>query len=273
MTSNSYHIIHVDFILFRFHITISLCHVFYKFQFLSSTCMTYHIIFKRIYTYTMANRTISNHIRCIQGQIRRIPIHNRLMLLSRPKPLIKSLVPITFHDLGCPFKTFCFVKLNFHFQKCRDPNPRLDPVGGSKLEPVYSDVFNQNIYFVLLNFSFQKCRDPNPRLDPVGGSKLEPDLLRHFQLSFQNICLCYSILDFLMSRKHFFSGNPINTYNFKRPLTFTFNKMHLQNNAFLQHQCNVKILIQTQFSIPSFGFLICDFTYDYRIDIHDRFSC
>ena len=30
---------------------------------------------------------------------------------------------ITFHDLGCPFKTFCFVILIFHFQKCRDPNP------------------------------------------------------------------------------------------------------------------------------------------------------
>ena len=151
--------------------------------------------------------------------------------------------------------------------------PYLTRLADPSWSPVYSDVFNQNIYFVLLNFSFQKCRDPNPQLDPVGGSKLEPGLLRHFQLSFQNICLCYSILDFLITRKHFFSGNPINTYNFKRPLTFTFNKMHLQNNAFLQYQCNVKILIQTHFSIPSFGFLICDFTYDYRIDIHDRFSC
>ena len=39
------------------------------------------------------------------------------------------------------------------------------------------------LFSVLLNFCFQKCRDPKPRLDPVGGSKPEPGLLRHFQLS------------------------------------------------------------------------------------------
>ena len=44
-----------------------------------------------------------------------------------------------------------------------------------------------HLVIVLLNFRFQKCRDPNPRLDPVGGSKPEPGLLRHFQLSSQNI--------------------------------------------------------------------------------------
>ena len=127
MTSNSNHIIHVDFILFRFHITTSLCHVFYKFQFLSSTCMAYHIIFKRIYTYTMANRTISNHIRCIQGQIRRIPIHIRLMLLSRPKPLIKSLVAITFYDLGCPFNPFCYHFIKSSFSKMLRPESPTRP--------------------------------------------------------------------------------------------------------------------------------------------------
>ena len=40
---------------------------------------------------------------------------------------------------------------------------------------------------VLLSFRFQKCRDPNPRLDLVGGSKPEPGVLRHFQSSSQNI--------------------------------------------------------------------------------------
>ena len=44
-----------------------------------------------------------------------------------------------------------------------------------------------HLVIVLLNFLFQKCCDPNPRLDPVGGSKPEPGLLRHFQLSSQNI--------------------------------------------------------------------------------------
>ena len=144
---------------------------------------------------------------------------------------------------------FVIVLLNFHFQKCRDPNPLLDPVGGSKLEPVYSDIFNQNIYFVILFFYFQKCRDPNLRLDPVCGSNLEPGLLRHFQLSSQNIC--FVLLNFLFSkvsrsesstrperrvrtgarftptflikRKHLFSGNPMTIYKFKTPITFTLN--------------------------------------------------
>ena len=56
--------------------------------------------------------------------------------------------------------------------------------------PVYSDIFNYLLKIfclVLLNFRFQKCRDPNPRLDQIDGSKLEPGLLRHFQLSSQNI--------------------------------------------------------------------------------------
>ena len=112
-----------------------------------------------------------------------------------------------------------------------------------------------HLVIILLNFHFQKCRDPNPRLDPVGESKPEPGLLRHFQLSSQNIlfgfikffvfksvatripdstqlanpsrslvysdisnyllktcCLCYSILDFLITRKHFNLGKPINIY-------------------------------------------------------------
>ena len=44
-----------------------------------------------------------------------------------------------------------------------------------------------HLIIVLLNFRFQKRRDPNPRLDPVGESKPEPGLLRHFQLPSQNM--------------------------------------------------------------------------------------
>ena len=40
---------------------------------------------------------------------------------------------------------------------------------------------------VLLNFCFQKCREPNPRLVSVGESKLDPGLMRRFQLSSQNM--------------------------------------------------------------------------------------
>ena len=189
----------------------------------------------------MAIQNKSNHINFIQVQIRLIPIHVRLFITITTEAINQLPLEITFRDLGCPLNHFCFRFINFHFQKCRDPNPLLDPIGGSKLEPGLLRRFQSKHSFHFIKFFyFQKCCDPNPRLDPVGGSKLEPGLLRHFQLSFQNICLCYSILDFLITRKHFFSGNPINTYNFKGPLTFSFNKMHLQNDAFLLCPCNVK---------------------------------
>ena len=45
------------------------------------------------------------------------------------------------------------------------------------------EVINQILLvIILLNFSFQKCRNPNPRLDPIGGSKPEPGLLRQFSI-------------------------------------------------------------------------------------------
>ena len=122
MTSNSSHITYVGFYPFQvpyhYHDRItSMCHVFFKFQFISSTCMTCQIIFKtNLYIYNGK----SEHIKYRKGQIR----------------LIHCLI---------------------------------------------------HLVIVLLNFSFQKCRDLNPRLDPVGGSKPEPGLLRHFQLSSQNI--------------------------------------------------------------------------------------
>ena len=125
--------------------------------------MTDHIQNKLIHIQWQI-RTYQSHITYIQGQIRRI--HHLIHLV--------------------------IVLLNFRFQKCRDSNPRPDPVGGSKPEPGLLRRFqlsSQNICLVLLNFHFQKCRDPNPRLDPVGESKPEPGLLRRFQLSSQNICL------------------------------------------------------------------------------------
>ena len=43
------------------------------------------------------------------------------------------------------------------------------------------------IYLFIYILFFQKCRDPKPRLDPIGGSEPEPGLLQRFHLSSQNI--------------------------------------------------------------------------------------
>ena len=55
-----------------------------------------------------------------------------------------------------------------------------------------------HLVIILLNFRFQKYRDPNPLLDPVGGSKPELGLLRHFQLSSQNIL--FGFINFSFSK-------------------------------------------------------------------------
>ena len=74
---------------------------------------------------------------------------------------------------------------------------------------------------VLLNFRFQKYRDPNPRLDSVGGSKPEPGLLRHFQLCSQNILFGLfhlrlfnyaETLHFRQAHKHLQNNAFISTY-------------------------------------------------------------
>ena len=123
-------------------------HIFYMYDMLD------HIQSKLIHLRWQIG-TYQSHIKYIQGQIR----------------LIYRLIHLV------------IVLLNFHFQKCRDPNPRLDPVDESKPEPGLLRNFqlsSQNILFGSIKFRFQKCRDPNPQLDPVGGSKPEPGLLRHF---------------------------------------------------------------------------------------------
>ena len=162
MTSNSYHIIHVDFILYRFHITISMCHVFYKFQFISSTCMAYHIIFKQLIHIQWRIRTYQSHNKCIQGQIK----------------LIRRLIHLV------------IVLFKFTFSKVSQPESPTLPdwwiQDGARFTPTFSIIISKHL-LGFINFHFQKCRDPNPQLDPKGGSELEPGLLRHFPLSSQNI--------------------------------------------------------------------------------------
>ena len=95
---------------------------------------------------------------------------------------------------GCPFNCFSYRFIKFSFSKVSRPEsgPDSTQLADPNRSPVYSDIFNY--------------------------------LLKTF-------CLCYFILDFLITRKHFILGKPINIYKFKRLITFTFNKMHLQNRS------------------------------------------
>ena len=95
----------------------------------------------------------------------------------------------------------CGIQIIFIFKSVATRIPDLTRLANPSWSPVYSDVFN---------YLSKTC------------------------------CLCYSIFDLLIKQKHFLSGNPMTIYNFKTPITFTFNKMHLQNDAFLPCPCNVK---------------------------------
>ena len=95
---------------------------------------------------------------------------------------------ITFYDPGCPFNSFSYHFIKFSFSKVSRPESPTPPCWRIQAGARFTPTFSIKIFcLVLLNFCFQKCRDLNPRLDPVGGSKLELGLLRHFQLSSQNI--------------------------------------------------------------------------------------
>ena len=186
MTSNSYHIIYVDFILFRFHNIILFVLLPYIMSFASFNSYLLHVwhvrsYSKQTYIYKMANRNISSHIKYIHGQIRLIPIHIRLIIITS-EAINQIPLTIIFHDLGCPFNFFSYRFIKFSFSKVSRPESPTRPgwriQAGARFTPTFSI---KTFCLVLLNFYFQNCRDPNPLLDPVGGSKLEPDLLRHFQ--------------------------------------------------------------------------------------------
>ena len=172
---------------------------------------------------------------------------------------------------GRPFNSFSyrFIKiLVFKSVATRIPDSTrlVDP----SRSPVYSDVFNyllKTFCLVLLNFRFQKCRDPNPRLDPVGESMPEPGLLRHFQLSSQNILFVLShfrlfnyaeALHFGQAHKHLHS-------------TKCIYKIMLLYNVYVMYKILVQILFSNHF-LSFFTFQFCDFTYGYRVNIHDRFN-
>ena len=86
------------------------------------------------------------------------------------------------------------------------PEPNLTWLANSNQNP--GDALLILLFYILLSFIFQKCRDPNPRLDPKGRSEPEPGLLRCFHLSYQNIYLCHFVLRFSITRKHFQMGGP-----------------------------------------------------------------
>ena len=102
----------------------------------------------------MAIQNKSNHINFIQVQIRLIPIHVSLFITITIEAINQLPLEITFRDLGCPLNPFCFRFINFHFQKCRDLNPLLDPIGGSKLEPGLLRCFQSKHSFHFINFFF-----------------------------------------------------------------------------------------------------------------------
>ena len=95
---------------------------------------------------------------------------------------------------------FVIILLNFHFQKCRDPNPLLDPVGGSKLEPGLLRHFQSKHFvwfYLIFIFKSVATRIPNlTRLANPSWSLVYSDIFNYLPKTF---CLCYSISYFLIT--------------------------------------------------------------------------
>ena len=99
---------------------------------------------------------------------------------------------------------FGFIK--FSFSKVSRPESLTRPERrirtGARFTPTFLIIISKNL-FGFIKFSFSIVSRPESGLDPIGGSKPEPGLHRRFQLSSQNICFVNSIIDFLITRKHF----------------------------------------------------------------------
>ena len=104
---------------------------------------------EKTYTYTMASRNRSSHIKYIQGQIRLIPIHIRLISLSRPKPLIKSLCQLHFMIQGRPFNSFSYRFIKILFSKVLRPKSPTRPGWriqvGAWFTPTFSNIFSKHV--------------------------------------------------------------------------------------------------------------------------------
>ena len=172
----------------------------------------------------MSNRNILVHINFIQVQIRPIPNTYYTLITITAEAINRLPLAITFHDLGCPFKTFCFVILNFRFQKCRDPNPRLDPKGGSESEPGLLRRFQSKHLFCLIKFLFSKVSRPESPTRPERRIRTGARFTPTFSIIFpKHVVYVILFWTFLIKRKYFFSGNPMTIYKFNRPITFTIN--------------------------------------------------
>ena len=136
----------------------------------------------------MAIQNKSNHINFIPVQIRLIPIHIRLFITITTEAINQLPLEITFRDQGCPLNPFCFRFINFHFQKYRDPNPLLDPIGGSKLEPGLLRRFQSKHLFRLINFFLFKSvatRIPDlTRLADPSWSPVYSDIFNYLSKTF-----------------------------------------------------------------------------------------
>ena len=165
---------------YHFHVSCFLqisIHIFYMYD------MSDHIQSKLIHLRWKIG-TYQSHIKYIQGQIR----------------LIHRLIHLV------------IILLNFRFQKCRNPNPRLEPVGGSKLEPgllLRFQLSSQNILFGFIKFSFTKVSRPESQTRPGWPIQAGARFTLTFSIIFsKHVVWFYSILDFLFTRKHFILAIP-----------------------------------------------------------------
>ena len=108
---------------------------------------------------------------------------------------------------------------------------------GARFTPTFSIKAFISFYQI---FIFKSVATRIPDLTRLADQSWSPVYSDIFNYLSKTCCLCYSIFDLLIMQKHFLSGNPMTIYKFKPPITFTFNKMHLQNDAFLPCLCNVK---------------------------------
>ena len=135
---------------------------------------------------------------------------------------------------GIPFNSFSYLFIKFSFSKVSRPESLTRPdwriQAGARFTPIFSIIFSKHFVWFFKIFVFISVATRIPDSTRLADPSRSPVYSDIFNYLIKTFCLYYSILDFLIRGSTSFWASS---------LTFTFNKMHLQNNVLLQCLHNV----------------------------------
>ena len=119
--------------------------------------------------------------------------------------------------IDTPFNSFSYRFIKFSFSKGSRPESPTRPgwriQAGARFTLTFSIIFSKHFVWFYEIFVFKSVATQIPDSTRLANPSQSPTYFDIFNYLLKTYCLCYSILDFLIMRKHFIMGKPINIYN------------------------------------------------------------